>query len=79
MSFLVFNLAKLLDIIYYYYIYELNNNNLNWDLLHFFDTINLSYLEHKALLLNRKEVKYIVPIALVDLVLNDCKNQYDLL
>ena len=79
MSFLVFNLTKLLDIIYYYYIYELNNNNLNWDLLHFFDTINLSYLEHKALLLNRKEVKYIVPIALVDLVLNDCKNQYDLL
>ena len=52
---------------------------MNWDLLHFFDTINLSYLEHKALLLNRKEVKYIVPIALLESVLKDCKNDYDLL
>jgi hypothetical protein len=39
----------------------------------------LSYLEDKALLLNRKEIKFIVPIALIDLVLNDCKNEYDLL
>lgn len=52
---------------------------MNWSILHFFDTINLSYLEDKALLLNRKEIKFIVPIALVELVLNDCKNEYDLL
>ena len=52
---------------------------MNWDLLNFFDTISLSYLEDKALLLNRKEIKFLVPIALLESVLKDCKNDYDLL
>lgn len=52
---------------------------MNWDILHFFDTISLTYLEDKALLLNRKEIKYIVPIALLESVLNDCKKEYALL
>lgn len=76
---LVLNFATLPDIIYYYYIYKLNSINLNWDILHFFNTISLSYLEDRALLLNRKEIKFLVPIALLESVLNDCKNDYDLL
>lgn len=47
--------------------------------LNFFDTIPLSYLQDKAPLLNRKEIKFIVPIALLDSVLNDCKDEYYLL
>lgn len=47
--------------------------------LNFFDTISLSYLQDKAPLLNRKEIKFIVPIALLDSVLNDCKDEYYLL
>jgi hypothetical protein len=52
---------------------------LNLNRLNFFDTISLSYLQDKALLLNRKELKFIVPIALLDSVLNDCNEEYYLL
>jgi hypothetical protein len=52
---------------------------LNWSALHFFDTISLSFLQDKALLLNRKELKFIVPIALLDTILNECKDDYYLL
>lgn len=52
---------------------------MNWSALHFFDTISLSFLQDKALLLNRKELKFIVPIALLDTILNECKDDYYLL
>lgn len=52
---------------------------MNLNRLNFFDTISLSYLQDKALLLNRKELKFIVPIALLDSVLNDCNEEYYLL
>jgi VTC domain len=52
---------------------------LNLRTLDFFDTISLSYLEDKALLLNRKEIKFVVSIGLLDLILKDCKDEYYLL
>ncbi|MEY4433288.1 MAG: hypothetical protein RLZZ44_1422 [Bacteroidota bacterium] len=52
---------------------------MNSSALHFFDTISLSFLQDKALLLNRKELKFIVPIALIDTILNECKDDYYLL
>ena len=36
-------------------------------------------MEDNAQLLNRKEIKYIIPIGLLNSILNDCKNEYYLL
>ena len=52
---------------------------MDFRIFNFFDTIPLSYLEDNAQLLNRKEIKYIIPIGLLNSILNDCKNEYYLL
>jgi len=52
---------------------------LNLNILNLFDTIPLSYLQDKAPLLNRKDLKYIFSIAIIDSVLNDCLEEYQIL
>lgn len=52
---------------------------MNLNILNFFDTIPLSYLQDNAPLLNRKDLKYILPIAILDSVLNDCLEEYQIL
>ena len=57
----------------------LKNCSLDFRIFNFFETIPLSYLEDNAQLLNRKEIKFIIPIGLLNSILNDCKNEYYLL
>jgi hypothetical protein len=52
---------------------------LNWSVLNSFETITLSYLQDRAPLLNREELKFILPISILDLILNDCQEEYHLL
>lgn len=66
-------------LLFYYYFYKVNFFNLNLDILNFFDTLSLSYLQDKAPLLNRKDRKFIIPIAIFDKILIDCLAEYQIL
>lgn len=52
---------------------------MNEDILQLFDPISLSYLQDKALLLNRKDLKFIFPKTVLNLVLEDCLQDYQIL
>lgn len=52
---------------------------MNEDILHLFDSINLSYLQDKALLLNRKDLKFIFSKTVLNSVLEDCLQDYQIL
>lgn len=49
------------------------------NILNFFDAISLSYLQDNAPLLSRKELKFIVPMSILDRVLKDCQEEYQIL
>lgn len=49
---------------------------MNFSRLNFFDKISLSYLQDRAPLLHRKELKFILPISILDSVLKDCQEKY---
>lgn len=65
--------------LFYYYFYKVNSINLDLDILNFFDTISLSYLQDSAPLLNRKDRKFIIPIGVLDEILMDCSKEYRIL